>query len=92
MNYGSNAMGFDDSPDEVGDPSNRYKVGFDGEEVPYLVHWEPDRRQTAKPEEEEAEKIPSICPRADWQAVGQMFVIGPDRSNHDCNAFPLKGR
>lgn len=44
MNYGSNTMGFDDSPDEVDDPSNRYKVGFDGEEMPYLVHWEPDRR------------------------------------------------
>lgn len=46
MNDGSDAMGFNDSPDKVDDPSNRYKVGFDGEEMPNLVHWEPDRRQT----------------------------------------------
>ena len=65
MNYGSDAMSLDDSPDEVDEPGDRYKVGFDGKEMSNFVHWEPDRWQTTKPEEEKAEKVSGVGSRAD---------------------------
>lgn len=39
MNYGADAFGPYDSPDEEGDAGGRDEEGFDGEEVADFVDW-----------------------------------------------------
>ena len=54
-------MGPDNSPDEESDTGGRDEKGFGGEEMADLVHREPDCRQAAYPEKEEANEVPCIC-------------------------------
>ncbi len=52
-----------------------------------LMHREPDCWQAAGPEEEEADKVPCSRSRATRHAIGNIVVRGPDRANHEGNAF-----
>jgi len=87
MYNGPDAVSSDDRPNEESDTGRRYKVSFDGEKMANLVDWEPDGRQTADPEEEETDKVPCDCPRAFRKAVGNIFVCGPDGTDHEGDTF-----
>ena len=52
-----------DSPDEEGNTSSRCDDRLDCEEMADLVDREPQCRQGAQPEEEEADEVASVCAR-----------------------------
>lgn len=83
----SDAVRSDNGPDEEREACHGDKVGFDREQMADLMYWEPDRGQTAKPEEEEADKVHGVCSRALGHAVGHVLVFGPDGSDHQGDAF-----
>ena len=85
LDYRTNAMRSHDSPDEEREPSQRYKVCFDGKEMPDLVDRKPYRRQTAKPKEKETDKISGISSRA-LHGIGNVIPRVPYRSNHQVHA------
>lgn len=86
MHDGPDAMSFEDRPDEEGKTSSRYKVRLDGEEMADLVDWKPDGRKREEPEEEEGDIVTGICTLR-WEGVGKVLVAGPDRTQHQSNAF-----
>ena len=57
---GTDTVSSDDGPDKKCHTCDGDEVGLDSEEMANLVDWEPDRRQTAKPEDEEAGEVSSI--------------------------------
>lgn len=61
MHNGSNAMSPDNCPDKESNTGGRDKVGFGSEEMANLVHWKPNCRQAAYPEDEEASEVPCVC-------------------------------
>ena len=83
----SDAVGSDDGPNEECYSCHGNEEGFDREQMADLMDWEPDGWQTAKPEEEEADKVHGICPGALGHAVGHVFVFGPDGSDHESDTF-----
>ena len=85
--YRANAMGFGNGPDEVGDSCARYVVCFNGEEVTNLMNGEPNRRQAAQPEEEEANEVHCVSARACRQAIWKTSKLRPDRPDHEGNTF-----
>lgn len=86
MDNGTDAMGFEDSPDEEGETSSGYKVCFDSKQVADFVDWEPDRRKRSEPKEEKGDIVASVRTLR-WEGVGKIFVAGPDRAEHQRNAL-----
>lgn len=77
-----------DSPDEEGDTSSRCNNRLDREEVTDLVNREPQCRQGAHPEEEEADEVASVGARRRGQCVlGSTLLVlvpaRPDASDHE---------
>lgn len=60
MDNGTNAMGFENGPDEEGDTSSGYKVRFDCKEMADLVDRKPDCRKRSKPKEEKGDIVASV--------------------------------
>ena len=83
----SDAVRADYGPDEECEACHGHEVGFDREQVADLMDGEPDRGQTAEPEEEEADKVHGVCSGALGHAVGYVLVFGPDGSDHQGDAF-----
>ncbi len=80
-------MRSDNRPDEKSDTGRRDKVRFDREEMANLMHREPDCWQATNPEEKEADKVHCVCSRAYGKAIGDIFIRGPDGTDHECDAF-----
>ena len=83
----SDAVCSDNGPDEEREACHGDEVGFDREQVADLMYREPDRWQTAKPEEEEADKVHGVCSGALGHAVGHVLIFGPDGSDHQGDTF-----
>lgn len=52
-----------------------------------LVNWKPDGGQTAKPEDEETDKVFGGGPGTGGDVVGDVGVARPDGSDHDSYTF-----
>lgn len=80
-----------DSPDEEGDASHGDNVRFDGEQMPNLMHGEPQERQRTRPKQEERHKIRRIRPRRRRHRVVPAVLrvrvpAGPDGADHEVDA------
>ena len=87
VNDWSDPMSPDDGPDEEGNTGWGHEVSFGGKKMADLVHGEPDGRQAAGPEEEEADIVPGDRSRAFRHAIGNVLIGGPDGADHQGNAF-----
>lgn len=87
MYNGSDAVSSHDSPNEESDTGRRDEISLEREKMTDFVHGEPDGWQTAKPEDEETGEVHSICSRAFGEAVRDILIGGPDRSDHQSHAF-----
>ena len=80
-------MGLDYGPDKVGDACGGDEEGFDSEQVPDLVHGEPDGGQTAGPEQEEGQVVHRVRAGVGGHAIGQAAVLRPYCTNHERDAL-----
>ena len=86
-NDGTETVCSDNGPDEEGDTSSRCYDRLDREKMADLVDREPQCRQRAQPEEEEADEVASVGTRRLGQRVlgsTQLVLVpaGPDTTDH----------
>lgn len=82
MHDGPEALGAGNRPGKKGDGYSGRVVRFDGEQMADLVDGEPEGRERAEPEEEEAHEVHCVDAGARWEGVTQVCVAGPDGSDH----------
>lgn len=90
---GADAVGAHDGPDEEGEARAGGYDRFGGEEVPDLVHGEPDCGEREEPEEEEGDEVSGIGAGGGGHGVSTastaVVVPGwPDAAEHEIDACP----
>ena len=83
-------MSADDGPYEERNARNGDEECLDCKEMADLVDRKPDGWEGTKPEDEEADKVAGVGPRAGWQMIWYIIVRRPDRANDESDTFSFR--
>ena len=87
MDDWANPVSTNNRPDKERNARKRNEKGFDSEEMANLVDGKPNRWQRTEPKNDEAGKIAGVGSRSCRKVIRDVFIIRPDRSDNECDAF-----